>query len=93
MLHHKRSTNYFASTFIEGMNGFVYSPVSILPIPEENKTEIKTLLKEILILVRGMSDVNAVPPYAEILLRLRDARRSYLEGIAAAATPPSGGGH
>jgi serine/threonine protein kinase len=83
MLQHKRTRNLLAMPFITGQDGYLYSPVDVLPIPLEYKTEIKLLLDEILTLVRGMTEVNSVPPYADILACFRDARRYYMEGVLA----------
>ena len=75
----KQSANFFG-LLDAALDGF-QDPVDGLGIPAEYKIRIKMALEHILYLVRGMTDVNSVPPYADILGCLLHILREFHKGV------------
>jgi hypothetical protein len=52
-----------------------FSPIESLPVSDETKIRIRTLLVHVLELVRSLDDINDPPPYAEIVYAFSESER------------------
>ncbi len=79
-------TNYFAVDWVEQSDGTLVNPVDALNITQEYKTLIHDGFGEVSNLVGNMTDINAVPPYEQILYCLTAVRNLYIVAQSVAAT-------